>query len=151
MLRDHSHDRSCDRSHDLSRDRSYEREEERSRIRGVGLTEWDHFVKRKICPVLAKMRFARFLKPGNYFATFQAFNVHLLAKLGPETSNPDPSGSGSSDAADKTMVVDTPKTASRKETLARLKDYENHIEDAESALAIFEGFVAPTVLEHIED
>ncbi|KAJ1562481.1 hypothetical protein HK405_011603 [Cladochytrium tenue] len=49
------------------------------------------------------------------------------------------------------MVVDTPKTASCKETLAHLKDYENHLEDAESALAIFEGFVAPTVLEHIKD
>ncbi|KAJ1561997.1 hypothetical protein HK405_000944, partial [Cladochytrium tenue] len=87
----------------------------------------------------------------NYFATFHAFNAHLLAKLGPEAGDPDSSGSGSSDAADETMVVETPKKASRKETLARLKDYENHLEDAESALAIFEGFVAPTVLEHIED
>ncbi|KAJ1560033.1 hypothetical protein HK405_008472, partial [Cladochytrium tenue] len=85
---------------------------------------------RKIRPVLAKKRFARFLEPGNYFATFQAFNAHLLAKLSPETSNPDPSGSGSLNAADKMMVIETPNKASRKETLAHLKDYENHLKDA---------------------
>ncbi|KAJ1568544.1 hypothetical protein HK405_000724 [Cladochytrium tenue] len=108
MPRDRSHDRSRNRSGDHSRDRSYKREEERSRFRGVGLTEWDHFVKRKIRPALAKKRFARFLKLGNYFATFHAFNAHLLAKLSPEAGDPDSSGSGSSDAADETMVVETP-------------------------------------------